>query len=422
MNQRRTVFLLVSGVVSVVSCGPAPEPDTPQEVVTPEAPVKPTDDAARKKIEEERAARPKMSDAAAAAYQAGIGAFQRGDLQTAHAQLTQAVTQDGRAYQAHFALGTVYDRMGQFAQARQAYMNALSIVPYYEPAIREIAGGYMRAGMVDEAMSFLNAQRAKAPGSAAILTGLAEVRSLQKDSDQAQELARQALKKDPDYKPAMVVLARDHYRNRRLDLALYTLTAILDGYGAENPPRDKDNAEARLIRALIYKEQDDRKGAIAELRQVVQLRPDIVEARINLAAFMLEAGNAADAVPLLEGALVFEPANPLIHLNLGDAYRLQGRPDEALKQLDWVTKAAPNLAQTYYNIGLVYLFSEAITGVTDAQAADSAIAAFERYLEMQSSARPIAGDDAQQLLKRARTKKSIIDAMQGAGQEATFSE
>ncbi len=421
MRFRPSASLGLFSSLALVACGAPPEADSPQEVLTPEAAGGPTDAAARKQIEEERAARPKMNDTAAAAYRAGLAAFERNDLQMAQTQLSQAVAADPRAYQAHFALGTVYERMGDSGRARQSYLAALSIVPYYEPAIREIAGGYMRAGMAGEAESFLNSQRARAPGSAAILTALAEVRSLQKDSDQAQELARQALKKDPDYKPAMVVLARDHYRNRRLDLALYTLTAILDGYGAENPPRDKDNAEARLIRALIYKEQDDRKAAISELRRVVKLRPDIVEARINLAAFMLEAGNAGDAVPLLEGALVYEPANPLIHLNLGDAYRLQGRPDEALKQLDWVTKAAPNLPQTYYNIGLVYLFSKSINGLTEAQAADRAILAFEKYLEMQSTARPAAGDDANQLLKRARTKKSIIDAMKTADpQEASF--
>src|SRR5690606_18262454 len=147
------------------------------------------------------------------------------DLQGARAQLEQAIKLDARAYQAHFALGTVLERQGDDGRARQAYQSALDIVPYYEPAITQIALSYSRANQLDQAESFLNAQRARAPGSAAVLAALAEVRSLQKNSEQAQELAREALKKDPDYKPAMVVLARDHYRNRRLDLALYTLTA-----------------------------------------------------------------------------------------------------------------------------------------------------------------------------------------------------
>src|SRR5690606_35162750 len=259
--------------------------------------------------------------------------------------------------------------------------------------------------------TYLNRLRGQTPNNAAVLGALAEVKSVQKDATAAQQLAQQALKANPDYRPAMVTLARDHYRNRRLDLALYALTAILDGYGAENPPRDKNNGEARLIRALIYKEQGHRKAAIDELRRVVDLRPDIVEARVNLAVYMLEAGNAPEAVPLLEGALAYEPANVLVHLNLGDAYRLQGRPDEALKQLTWVTQADPTLAQAHYNIGLVYLFSEPPGGTTPAQAVDKAIAAFETYQKMQPRTRPGAGDDAQELLARAKNKKAIMEAM-----------
>jgi hypothetical protein len=83
----------------------------------------------------------------------------------------------------------------------------------------------------------------------------------------------------------MVTLARDHYRARRLDLALYTLTAILDGYGTENPPRDKNNADAHLLRALILKEQGKRKAAIEELGSVLGCVPDLVEARLHLATY-----------------------------------------------------------------------------------------------------------------------------------------
>ena len=215
----------------------------------------------------------------------------------------------------------------------------------------------------------------------------------------------------------MVTLARDHYRNRRLDLALYALTAILDGYGPENPPRDKNNGEARLIRALIYKEQGHRKPAIDELRRVVELRPDIVEARVNLAVYMLEAGNADGAVPLLEGALAYEPANPLIHLNLGDAYRLQGRSKDALVQLDWVSQAAPNQAETYYDIGLVYLFGK-VDGVSPEQAVERAIAAFEQFIKLQPNPKPGAGDDAAELLSRAKNKKAVLEAMKEPNAQA----
>lgn len=355
-------------------------------------------------------ARPKMNAQAAEAYQAGQRAFAAGDLKGAAGQFERAISADARAHQAHSALGSTYERQGDAQRALAAHERALELVPDFEPSITQITSIYLRQGRAAEAQSFLSRQQARAPNSAAVLACMAEIKSVQKDSVAAQTLAQEALKKDPDYRPAMVVLARDHYRSRRLDLALYTLTAILDGYGPENPPRDKNNAEARLVRALIFKEQLRRNQAISEFQRAVELRPDLVEARLNLAAYMLEAGNADGAVPLLEGALAYEPANPLIHLNLGDAYRLQGRAKDALIQLDWVSQAAPNQAETYYDIGLVYLFGK-VDGVTPEQAIDRAITAFEQFTKLNPSPRPGAGDDAVELLSRAKNKKAVLEAM-----------
>ena len=352
-----------------------------------------------------------MSPAAAEFYRAGIAAYAAGDVAGAQGQFQQAVASDDNAAKAHFALGSTHDVMGETDRAINAYRRALDLAPAFAPAVEALTKTYVRDERFSAAETFLNDQRAQVGDKAALLSALAELKSAQKDSAAAQELAQRALKISPDYKPAMVVLARDHFRNRRIDLAQYTLNAILDGYGVENPARDPENAEARLLRALIYKQLSNRGAAIAELERVVQTRPDLVEARVNLAAFMLEAGNADGAVPLLEGALAYQPSNVLVHLNLGDAYRLQGRPMEALKQLEWVAKASPKLAEVHYNIGLVYLFSSGLQGITEEQAVEQAIEEFETYKKMRPRTRAGAGDDVEELLTRSRNKKSVLEAL-----------
>jgi Tfp pilus assembly protein PilF len=410
------VVLLCAGAASLGGCGGqgARSADDVDDTMS-EADIPPTPTA---EPPPPKAPRNKMNAAAQSAYAAGMQAFAANDLAAAERRFREALAADPKAYQAHYGLAATLERTPSPGSAIQSYENALSLVPDYELAIMGLTQLYIRLGRVADAERFLNSQRTRAPRSAAVLAALGEVKSVQKDSAAAQDFAQQALKIEPDYRPAMVVLARDHYRTRRLDLALYTLKAILDGYGPENPPRDKDNAEARLLRALIYKEQGDRRGAMEELRRVVKLRPDIVEARLNLAAFVLEAGNAAEAAPLLEGALTYDPMNPLLHLNLGDAYRLQGRPKEALKQLDWVTKAAPKMAEPHYNMALVYLFSK-IDGLPPEQAINSAISELETYQKMKPRSQPGAGDDAEELLQRARHKKTIMEAMKD---EATSEE
>ena len=72
--------------------------------------------------------RPKMNESALAAYQAGMAAFQRGDLQTAKTQLVQATQADPKAFQAFYSLGVVRERLNEVQGALQAYRQATAIV------------------------------------------------------------------------------------------------------------------------------------------------------------------------------------------------------------------------------------------------------------------------------------------------------
>jgi Tfp pilus assembly protein PilF len=365
---------------------------------------------------------PSMSPAAASAYAAGMQAFEKADLKGAGEQFSRSLAADRRAYPAHVGLAIVQERRGELAKALDSYTSALALAPDYGPALVAKVRLLIGMGRAPEAEALARGAAAKYPDSAAVLGVFAEVMSARGDSATAQQLAQKALKKDPDYRPAMVTLARDHYRAHRLELALYTLTAILDGYGQENPPRDKNNADARLLRALIFKEQGKRKAAMEELTKVIELRPDLVEARLQLAAYMLDAGNATEARPLLEKALEYDPANVLVHLNLGDAYRLLGKPADALAHLNWVSRKDEALPQTHYNLGLVYLFSTGVPGVNEEQAIDKAIASFERFKKLEPRAARGAGDDVDALIARARNKKAIIEALKEQPQEEAPAE
>jgi tetratricopeptide (TPR) repeat protein len=411
--------LILAAFVSLggVACGGGdkPPPKTPQQmdqspgtgVSTPAGQQFAVSDAPSSG---EAAQRPAMNASALSAYQAGMQAFQNGDLAGAKTQFLNATQADPKAYQAFYSLGVVRERLNETQGALQAYRQATTIVSDYEPAIAAYAVLLARTGKPDEAEDFLNARQAQMPRSAAVTGAMAEVKSIQGDSGAAQRLAQEALKKNPDYRPAMITLARDHYRSRRLDLALYALKGILDGYGEENPPRDKNNAEARLLRGLIFKEQGLKAAAIPELQKAIELRPDLVEARVHLAHYLLESGNATEASQLLEAALRYDSINVLARLNLGDAYRLLGKTSEAQRELDWVLKADPSLAQTHYNLGLLYLFSPNVPGMTPAQAADRAISEFERYKKMKPRSAGGTPDDTDELITRAKTQKALAEA------------
>ncbi len=363
------------------------------------------------------AERPKMNEAAKAPYLQALEAFGRGDLEVSKSLFRDAISKDSKAYQAYYSLGVVLERLHD-SDALSQYRQSFTIVPDYEPAITAYGIGLARRGSASEADQFLTERRAKMPKSAAVTAALAEVKSMQRDTGTAQELAQEALKLNPNYPPAMVTLARDHFRNRRLDLADYALQAILDGFGVENPPRDKENAEARLLRGLIYREQGARPAAIKEFEQVVAVRPDLVDASVQLAKYYLESGNADRALPLLERALRYDQNDLAAHLNLGDCLRLLGRPADSKKEFDWVLAKDSTQIQVHYDLGLLYLFTPSFPGMTPMAQADAAIAAFEKYQQARSRTPSTAGSDVEELINRAKAKKAVLEANAAAAQPA----
>jgi tetratricopeptide (TPR) repeat protein len=385
--------------------GMQPPPGYPQQPQPTQSAVQPT-------------GKLNMNSSAQSAYQKGIASYNSGDLAGAKTAFQQAASADAKAYQAHYSLGVVQERLGD-AGALGSYRQATTIQPDYEQAILAYALLVASKGSLSEAETYLNQKMGALPNSAGVTAALAEIKSIQRDTATAQKLAQEALKKNSDYRPAMVTIARDHYRNRRLDLALYALQAILDGFGDDNPPRDKDNADAHFLRGLILKEEGRRAAAINEFKLAVQLRPDLVPARVELSSYYLEAGNAAEAQPLLEGALRYDNNNVVAHLNLGDCYRLAGRIAEAKQQFDWVLAHDTSLPQVHYDLALLYLFAPSIPGMDAKKQVDEAIAAINKYQQLRGKLGAGQSDDSEELLNRAKQKQA--DLQTAASEKAAAS-
>jgi tetratricopeptide (TPR) repeat protein len=417
--------LLVVGVasavaLSVVACGPkkAPEVPTGEAASAPAlqqvSPSTGTIAAGDEPTDGNTADRTEMNASARAAYDRGLAAWSAGDLNGAKTGFIEATQADPKAYQAHFSLGTVLERLGDPA-ALNAYRESFTALNSYEPAIVAYAQLLAKKGSLSDADDFLTDKKQRMPRSAAVLTALAEVKSLKRDTGSAQQLAQDALKLKPNYSPAMVVLARDHYRNRRLDLALYALDAIL-GTGdpdrdAKNPPREKNNAEAQLLKAVILKEQGKRSQALAAFEKAIAQRPDLVDARVQYAAYLLESGNADKAKPQLDEALKYNKDHLAAHLNRGDALRLLGDSENAKKEFDWVVAKDSSLPQVHYSLGLLFLFTETMAGMDKKQQYEASISEFEKFQQLRG--KPSAGnaDDSDQLLSRAKNK---IEELNGA--------
>ncbi len=352
-----------------------------------------------------------LTGAAKDSYDRGFQAWVSGDLPGAKAAFSDAVSKAPTAAGPRYSLGAVLERLGDNQGALDAYRGAYSANGRYDVASGAYALLLARTGHGPDAEQFLGTKLSQSPDSVQLTAFLAEVKSIEGDSPGAQQLAQQALAKQPDFKEAMIVIARDYYRNHRWDLAKYALQAILDGADDGSiPPRDKDNPEALLLRALIARDMGQRKEAIAGFEQAISKRPDLFEAYINLGEMKLEAGNATEAQGPLEKAVRYAPNVPISHLDLGDCYRLLGRPADAKKELDTALRMDSTLAGVHYDLGLLYLFSPSVPGASgqDDQLS-KAIQELETFKSMRG-AKTLKGpgDDVDELLSTAKRKQGEL--------------
>jgi tetratricopeptide (TPR) repeat protein len=365
------------------------------------------------------AADDELSGDAKSAYDRGFQAWLSGDLQAARTAFSDAASRAPHAGGPRYSLGCVLERLGDNTGALDAYRSSFSANPKYEVGMGAYALLQAETGHGTDAEQFLEGKQAQS--SVRLMTYLAEVKSVEGDSPGCQQLAQQALTKQPDYKDAMVVIARDYYRSHRWDLAKYALKAILDGADDGSiPPRDKGNAAALLLRGLIERDQGQRQQAITDLQQAISKRPDLFEAYVDLGEMKLEAGNATEALVPLEKAVRFAPNVAVAHLDLGDCYRLLGRPGDAKSQFDKALAADSTLAGVHYDLGLLYLFSSNVPGVTSADdQLNKAIKELEAFKSMRSAhATKGPGDDVDELLSTAKRKQNELQIKKQAAATA----
>lgn len=361
-----------------------------------------------------------LTGAALRAYEQGWKAWLAGDLPNAKKHFEEAKRKAPESASPPYSLGVVLERLGERSAARDSYKAAFTNDPEHEISMCAYALALAGSERSGEADAFLTERRAKRPASPRLTACHAELKSLAKDHGSAQQLAQDALRMDPDFKDAMVTIARDHYRARKAQLATYALQAILEGFGDASPARDKGNASAHLLRGLILRERGARAVAMKDFEAAVKRRPDLVEALVNLGSMRLEAGNAADAQQPLEAAVRFAPNSAIAHLNLGDCYRLLGRYADAKKHFELALARDATLAAAHYDLGLMYLTAPTIPGNTAETQVANAIKELEAYRTMRGP-KPPPGvqDDIDDLIARAKAKQAELKQMPAGGASAT---
>ena len=223
--------------------------------------------------------------------------------------------------EAHFNLGVTLERQGRDGEARGEYQRALEGRPLKQAAVNL---GVLRekAGDLRGAKAAYDAVARDYPDDAISRGRLAELYRQAGQLDEAWQMAREALLRDPASTGARKTMIRVALARGDLDLA--KLVALRLQKSAPDDP------EVAWLSGLLLSRQGDDGGAAAQWKRALTLQPGLQAARIGLLRIAAKEERWAEVVTQAAAVLADDPSNAPVQLLLGIAYRHGGKPDEAL--------------------------------------------------------------------------------------------
>lgn len=186
-----------------------------------------------------------------------------------------------------------------------------------------------------------------APGSPQVHQLNAEALETMGKWNEAAEEYRAVLAKDPS-------LPGIHYRLGRLMLsqpdAPPSIKQDAKKEFEEELKLDPNNAGAEFVLGELARQLETWPEAIEHFSKAVKLDASFADAYLGLGRSFLGANQPAQSVPPLEVAAKLQPDNPVVHFQLGTAYRRAGRKADADREFLAHQQASQKFEQTKDNI------------------------------------------------------------------------
>jgi tetratricopeptide (TPR) repeat protein len=334
-------------------------------------------------------------------------------------------------------LGLLYHAYGLREPAEAGYRNAARLAPS-DPRWPHALGVLLQdGGRLDDAVYAFQRALALAPKNEAALVHLAEIARLQGRTDDAETSLRQALTVNPGSAAAQALLGQTALDRRDFATAVQHLEAALAaapeanrlhyllgqayrglgesakageqfalagqvGARAADPLVDELEAlrtgeKVRLARAKTAY-QNGRYTEAADLyRRILESRPQSVEARINLAASLVQLGDRAGAIQELREAARLDPANPTAHFNLGTLLAMEAPSAEAYEHLAAAASLLPKDAEAHRSLAQI---------LRDGGKLEPALAEYAKAVELDPSDEKARVGEAETLVRLERYKQA----------------
>ena len=248
---------------------------------------------------------------------------------------------------AHNMKGAIYLAKRDPANARKSFEQALALKNDYAPALYNLARLDLAEKNPAEAKRRYEAVLAKQPNNEVALLGMADLLVATKaPSSEVSATLQKAVDGNPGSARARIALIRFHLQNRDAKSAL---SAAQQAQAAM-----PDNLQILDLLGIAQQASGDTNQAIATFNKLAAAAPKSPEPLARLAGAQLASKDVPAAMQSLRRALDINPNLVQVRQQLAALSLQQGRPDEALAEAKAVQKALPDKADGYLLEGDIY--------------------------------------------------------------------
>src|SRR6266576_4552618 len=141
-----------------------------------------------------------------------------------------------------------------------------------------------------------------------------------------------------------------------LPLFVLSCCVLVASAGAQtSEPQPTLTAEQYAQQGNGYARDKQYDKAVDAFKLAIKLNPNLAAAYLGLGNTYANMERVSDALQPMRTAVRLDPNNPFAHLSLGRALAYLKHPDEAITELNEAKRLNPNDANTFNEIGNVFL-------------------------------------------------------------------
>jgi tetratricopeptide (TPR) repeat protein len=221
--------------------------------------------------------------------------FENGSYEKAQIELKNAIQIDPKDDEARYWFGRIMEHQQRYEAAVSAYQAVLQDHPEHLASRIALARLYLLSGNTDRADNLVDEALRRHPDNADVLALRGGIHARRGDMKAALADGQAALVRDPGNVEAVALLALLHTRQGQVDQSI----ALLDQALKRNPK----NVSIRLLLAETYAGQNRVDDAAQQLKQIIEIEPNKLIHRRRLASYYAGRKQLADAERTLREAV-----------------------------------------------------------------------------------------------------------------------